>query len=171
MELILPHDFYSITKNKFLLLDTSVFIDTLLAPAKFGELFTNLRSNGCTLLALDAVQMEFIKGGLDEKSFNKKEQIITDIIDSTLPVPKDVWEEAVRLLKIYKEDGKAASVTDLLLAGTLVKYRKTTFLITKNLTDFPTNIFRFETHFNLLHRKGIHSYGVLSYQKEEEQTF
>lgn len=168
MELILPQDFYSITKNKFLLLDTSVFIDTLLNPTKFGGLFSDLKSNGCSLVTLDAVQIEFIKGASDEANFQKKELIINDIIDTIIPASKDVWEESLKLLQLYKEDGKTASITDLLLAGTLVKYSKTIFLVTKNLQDFPTNIFTLETHFNLLHRKGLHSYGLLSFRKEED---
>ena len=171
MELILPHDFYSTIKNKFLLLDTSVFIDFLLNSAKFGKLFTDLKSNGCSLLTLDAVALEFIKGASDQTSFSKKELIIKDIVDSILPVSKDIWEESMKLLKIYKEDAKTASITDLLLAATLVKYHNTTFLVTKNLNDFPINIFKLETHFNLLHRKGLHSYGVLSFVKDEEPSF
>lgn len=171
MELILPHDFYSITKDKFLLLDTSVFIDTLLSPVRFEELFSKLKANGCTLVTLDAVQIEFIKGALDEVSFKKKELVINGIVDSIIPISKDIWDESLNLLKSYKEDGKAASVADLLLAGTIAKFSRTIFLITKNLNDFPTNIFTLETHFSLVHRKGLHSYGILSFEKVEEQPF
>jgi predicted nucleic acid-binding protein len=170
MELILPHDFYSVTKDKFLLLDTSVFIDTLLNPVKFEQLFSKLKNNGCTLVTLDAIQLEFIKGSLDDVSFEKKKLVISGIVDSVLPISKDIWDESLELLKAYKEDGKTASVADLLLGGTIVKYSGTILLITKNLSDFPTNIYKLETHFNLLHRKGLHSYALLSFVRKEHSS-
>ena len=78
---------------------------------------------------------------------------------------KDILDNADNLLQHYKEDGRAASITDLLLGLILMRYKTNLFLLTKNTTDFPTNIFTLATYVNLVYRKGIHTYGVYQYRQ------
>jgi len=164
MKIIIPIDFFSNLKGVPLLLDTNVFIDAFLRPTEFGKFMNQLRENRITLVTLDAVRMEFLKGAPNEQKYKEKKAFFEQMVDVYLPVRKDILDNADKLLQLYKEDGKSLSITDLLLGATLMHYKTNLFLLTKNTTDFPTNIFTLVTYVNLLYRKGIHTYGVYQYK-------
>lgn len=89
--------------------------------------------------------------------------MVDEITETRLPVTKDVFDNIYMLIDLYREEGKGASMVDFLLGGMLVRYPQNLFLLTKNTTDFPTNIFNLATHLNLVHRRAIQSYGVYNY--------
>jgi predicted nucleic acid-binding protein len=140
-----------------------VFIDTSLNSTEFGKFINQLRENRITLVTIDAVRFEFLKGAPNLQKYKEKEELIERIVDAYLPIQKDILDNADKLLQLYKEDGKSLSITDLLLGATLMHYKTNLFLLTKNTTDFPSNIFTLSTHINLLYRKGLHVYGVYQY--------
>lgn len=160
MKIITPPDFFQIFKDTHILLDTSVFIDAFLNPAQFGELFNNLKIQGATLVSLDAVKIEFLKGAPNAEKYNQKEEFFDQIIEVCLPTTNETFVNLYKLIQMYKEDGKSLSVTDLFLGATLMQYKGSLFLLTKNTTDFPTNIFNLESYINISYTKGLHTYGV-----------
>lgn len=160
MKIIIPPDFFQTFKDKHILLDTSVFIDAFLNPVQFGEFFNNLRTQRTTLISLDVVKTEFLKGAPTVEKYNQKEEFFDQIIEACLPTTNETFINLYKLVQMYKEDGKNASVTDLFLGATLMQYKRSLFLLTKNTTDFPTNIFNLESHINISYTKGLHAYGV-----------
>lgn len=165
MEIIIPPDFFTSINNCHLLLDTNVFIDTLLNPTRFGDFFILLKEHNVTLVTIEPVIFEFLKGAQNIEKTQERETVIDSIIETIIPIPKEAFQNAKKLLLEYKEEGSKISITDLLLGTTLSGYHGKLFLMTKNTTDFPTNIFKLETFINLLHRKSIQSYGVYSYSE------
>lgn len=165
MKIVLPEDFFSILKNHHLLLDTNVFIDTSINTQEFEQFFNQLRLNNITIVTIDAVIIEFLKGAADKQKLDAKLALVNEIIESRLPTTDGIFKNVQMLLNLYKAEGKGVSVVDLLLGGILVQYPQNLFLLTKNTTDFPTNIFNLATYLNLLHRKAIQSYGVYNYLK------
>jgi len=163
MEIITPPEFYSTINNCHLLLDTSVFIDALINPTTFGEFFNELRDHNVTLVTIDPVILEFIKGAPNYTKHQEKLEFLNSIIDTCLPLPKEVFEFSKKLSELYNEEGKTVSITDFLLGACIGHYQNNLFLISKNTSDFPTNIFQLKTFLNLVHRKSIQSYGVYSY--------
>ncbi len=89
--------------------------------------------------------------------------LINSIVDNIIPVTPDINENVYTLIKQYKLDGKASSITDLYLGAYLMKYKKNLFLLSKNTTDFPQNIFEAKSIINVTYIKGIHSYGIYQY--------
>ena len=162
MDIIKNLDFLSVTEDRHILLDTTVFIDASSSPVKFANLFNELKDNGCVLVTLECVVTEFIKGGADEKKLDEKRQYIEDIVDAFLPVTNDIAQMATKLAKLYKEDGKGVSVTDFFLGAMSMQYKKM-LLMTCNFTDFPTNIFKLETFLTLVKRKSIITCGFYSF--------
>ena len=79
MRIITPPDFISKIKNKHLLLDTNVFIDTSLHEEKFGKFLNELKNNGVTLLTLEVVMIEFTKGAPTKEKFNTKKTTVEKI--------------------------------------------------------------------------------------------
>lgn len=160
MKIITPPDFFQIFKEKHLLLDTSVFIDSFLNPTEFGKFFNKLKTNGATLVSLDVVKIEFLKGAIDSAKFKEKGEFFDQIVDARLPITNDTLLNLYKLVEVYKEDGKSLSVTDLFLGVILTQYKNNLFLMTKNTTDFPTNIFNLFSYLNISYRKGLHTYGI-----------
>lgn len=162
MKIELPADFLLIIKDKHILLDTNIFIDAFSSPAEFANFFNKLKSSSsnATLVTLEVVLIEFLKGSTQESKLIEKEKYINNIVDSYLPITPDYIALVKNLLKEYKIEGKDLSITDLFLGSTLIKYRENICLFTKDLADFSTNIFNRISFFNLLKSKTIQSYGV-----------
>lgn len=163
MEIIVPTEFYSTVNNCHLLLDTNVFIDASISPTIFGAFFDQLRKHNVTLVSIDPVILEFIKGSQNTDKYSQKLEYINSIIDTCLPLPKEIFEITKKLAADYKEEGKSVSITDFLLGACLAHYSHNLLLISKNTNDFPTNIFQLKSHINLIKRKSIQSYGVYTY--------
>lgn len=162
MEIITPQDFHSVTNGKHILLDTSIFIDAFLHPSQFGDFFNRLKDNNCTLVTIKPVLLEFVKGATTDKKFDEKKGFVDSIIESFLPITDDILDNAFDLVKEYRIEGKDLSLTDFILGGIAVKYKRSIYLLTKDISDFPTNIFTRITYFHLFHRKAIHSFGLYS---------
>ncbi len=162
MDIIQSSEFLSITKNRHILLDTTVFIDAISAPVKFANIFNELKENGCILVTLECVLTEFIKGGSDEKKLKEKRQYVEDIVDAFLPITQEITQNATKLAELYKEDGKKVSIADFFLGAMTMRYQKM-LLMTCNITDFPTNIFNLETFLTFVHRKAIETCGFYSF--------
>ena len=159
MEIVLPPNFLSITKNKHLLLDTSVFIDGFAHPSEFARFFNQLRDNNTVIVTIPAVLNEFLKGSTTEVKFKGKKEFVESIVEAILP-DVNLQENVETLIKKYGIESKDLSMTDLYLGATLVKYGKRICLLTRDLTDFPTNIFKRTTFLNVTHTKGIFTFGV-----------
>lgn len=162
MEIVLPQDFLLITKNKFILLDTCIFIDAFSNANEFGKYFTQLRNNSCSFVTTTLVLNEFLKGSSDINKFNKKKEFVLDIVDTIMPTI-NLQPNIELLIKKYGIESKDLSETDLNLGGTLVKYGDNIRLMTKDQSDFPTSIFERVTFLNGMHRKGTFSYGIYGY--------
>lgn len=163
MKIITPPDFFQIFKDKHILLDTSVFIDAFLNPKSFGEFFNELKSNNTTLVTLDVVKIEFLKGAPNIEKYNQKRDFFDQIVETCLPTTNDTYIFVYKLVQMYKENGKSLSITDLFLGATIMQYKASLVLLTKNTTDFPTNIFNLESYINISYLKGLHSYGIYKF--------
>ncbi len=159
MEIILPPDFLSITKNKHLLLDTSVFIDGFAHSSAFAKFFYQLRDNNTVLVTIPSVLNEFLEGSTTEVKFKEKKEFVESIVETILP-DINLQDNIEALIKRYGIESKDLSMTDLYLGATLMKYGENICLLTRDLSDFPTNIFKRITFLNVTHTKGIFTYGV-----------
>lgn len=162
MTIELPADFLSSIKNRHILLDTNIFIDAFSYPTEFASFFDKLKGNGCnaTLVTLDVVLLEFLKGSTMELKMIEKKEFINNIVEAYLPITSEYVSLVEDLLKVYKIEGKDLSITDLFLGATLYKYKHNICLFTRDLSDFPANIFKRISFFNLLKRRTIQTYGV-----------
>ena len=163
MKLILSPDFLFKTKDKQVLCDTNVFIDALVHPVQFGTFFNQLKENNVQLTTIYAVLMEFVKG-VPATKFQERIVFIEQVIGNYfLPITKEMYDSSLSLIALHKEEGRGVSITDLLLGGALMQDQNNLLLLTKNISDFPRNIFTLETFCHLLHRKAIQNYGVYSF--------
>ena len=122
--------------------------------------FKGLKENDIIIVSIDLVKVEFIRGSREIKVFQEKRAYVDDIIDAYLPITNDIFKNMQKLVELFKEEGNTVSVVDLMLGGLLMKYPGNLMLLTRNINDFPTNIFTIRTFFNLFKRKSIQSYGI-----------
>lgn len=162
MKIIESPNLLSTLKNKYLLLDTNVFIDAFSNPKEFGLFFNELKSNETSLVTVDLIKTEFLKGAFNKTKYTEKLEFIEEIIDTCLPMTQDILDYIYELILMYKEDGKGVSFPDFLLGATLMKYKSSLFIMTKDSSDFPLNIFELASYVNVIKRKSIHCYGIYS---------
>lgn len=160
MGLILPPNFLQSLKYKHLLLDTNVFIDGLLHPNDFSDFFGTLKANEVTLVTIDLVKIEFLRGSQDADTYKKKDEVFSSVIDSILPTDQNIVNNVYQLIKQYKISGKTVAIADLFLGANLMKYSSRLYLLTRDTTDFPANIFSLDFIINYPLPKGIFTYGV-----------
>jgi predicted nucleic acid-binding protein len=163
MTIDLPEGFYPRFKYKHILLDTTVFIDGFSHPNEFLAFFDKLNEQYVTFVTIVPVRIEFLRGNPDPNKFAKKEEYISSIVDSDLPIHPVHFKLMSKLNIELKEDNKNVSITDLLLGTQLMDHQKDLYLFTRNTCDFPTNVYCRETYFNISDRKSILSYGVYTY--------
>ena len=170
MKAYYPEDFFKILAGKHLLLDTNVFIDSFNfdRPSDYIEFFNRLKDNDTTLLTIDGVVLEFLRGSKNEEVFSRKSEHISDIIDTTLPPSKDDRKRVEELVKLLGSDGGNIEIVDYYLAANLLRYRKNLFLMTRNTKDFPQNIFLLSSTISFSSLKTIFTYGIYSYVHELE---
>lgn len=157
--------FFTLSNNKTILLDTNFFIDALLHLEEFESLILQLKTNGTRLITIEPVIIEFLKGLPNKEKFDERIQLISKTADEIFPVSADTLRYSTYLVEQYGEDGKGMSVVDIILGGIILEYRNNLLLLTKNTTDFPTNIFAFKSYFHLVLKRAIQVYALYGYEK------
>lgn len=163
MEIIHSHDFLRNFENKDFLLDTNIFIDAFFRPSVFTPFFGKLKNNGSKLMTIDFVVIEFLKGLVDPEKLDKRKEFIESFVDEFIPVTKTTIHSMHQLIQVYGQDGNAVSITDFILGAILIERKNNVYFITRNITDFPTNIFSLVSILNLPLLRSIHTYGVYTY--------
>lgn len=164
-EIIYPRTLITSLEHKHLLIDANIIRDAANKPILFGKFFNTLKSADITIVTLDVVKFELLKGSLGTDKYKARETQINDIADITLPTSGSTINLVYDLIKIYGIDGSSLSVTDLFLGSTLMQYKKNIFLMTRDTTDFMQNVFDLKFIINAPHKKGIFTYGVYQYLK------
>ncbi|KKR87340.1 hypothetical protein A2875_02835 [Candidatus Gottesmanbacteria bacterium RIFCSPHIGHO2_01_FULL_46_14] len=163
MEIVYPTQFISSLRGKHLLLDTNVFRDAVSRSTDFSRFFNNLKQNDITLVTVDFVRLELLKGSVNETKYKEKEKLIAEIVDATIPMTPNMIELMYSLIQIYGIDGTALTITDVLLGAMLMQYGDNIALLMRDTTDFIQRVFKLLFVVNAPFGKGIWTYGVYQY--------
>lgn len=125
----------------YLLIDTCTLIDAN-NVSLVRDFLEECVAESCTLLSIDPVFLELSKGADTLQHRREKKALYDTFAQETLPMTAEIFENAQKLSVVYQKQGKDLSITDFLLGATLMKYQtSSTFLMTSNVSDFPTDIF------------------------------
>jgi len=127
--------------KKHLLVDTNFLIDAFRFPLQFKELIENLRLNGFIFVSIEATLVEFAKGSKSVVDYSKKVAYYSSIIESTLPLDKQIHNNVSNIIKILLKKGGQLNYVDCLLLGTTMKYQNSLYLFTKDRSDVPISLF------------------------------
>ncbi len=112
------------------------------------------------------VELELIKGASNLDQVQKSQTILKQVIRYTLPLEQQSLENALKLSVAYGTDGKDVSLTDFLLAGVLMKYQASqTFLMSPDISAFPTDIFDLRHVFQIVKKRQILNFGIYQFSQ------
>lgn len=135
-------------KNKFIFLDTNIYILGRRRGSKLGELLSDLQENGCTFLTIPPVVLEFCRGTATLEDYTARINYI-DNLSTIYPIERHLQEQSEQAalstftLIISRLNIKNMSYTDFLLAYCLYKL-PSAHLMTENHKDFPSSLFNRE---------------------------
>lgn len=152
--------------NSTILLDTNFFIDAFSKPKDFGELISSLKSSNVVLVCSGIVKFEFTRSK-NFDVFQKKIKYFDNLVENLLPIDRKTEELIFEVMSEYQDAIIGVSVTDVILAAFLKRYRKLR-LLTRDHGDFPTSVFKREEIFNIQSTRDIKTYAVYSYKPEEK---
>src|SRR5438477_7927655 len=107
MEIKYPPTLIPFLKNKHLIIDTNVFRDAANKPTVFSSFFNDLKKADVTLVTIDSVRYELLKGSADSAKYKAKEKFVEDIIDATIPFTSQTTSLVYELIQKYGIDGTA----------------------------------------------------------------
>lgn len=167
MKIIYSPKFFTELKHQYLLLDCSFFIDSTIHIDEFEMFISRCRENDITLVTLELVKAEFLKGAENSSKYDIKREFLDRSVNSILPVPPLVYTKHLPdLVKKYGEMGKGTSIVDFMLCATLHYYQTSLFLLTKNPKDFPNTVTDLHSYFLLYNTRALQPYLVLQRKSE-----
>lgn len=107
----------------------------------FSNLIESLKNNNCTLVTINGVYHEFIKGRKSLEDYKLMFDYYRKIIDYELPFDLSIKENANTLIKVLLKRSSQISYTDILLLATLMKYNQNMYLLSKDKSDIPLFLF------------------------------
>jgi len=164
----------SALRQKHILIDTNFLIDVNRNKNIFSNLIESLKNNNCTLVTINGVYHEFIKGRKSLEDYITMFDYYQKIIDYELPFDPSVKENADTLIKVLLKRSSQISYTDILLLATLMKYHQNMYLLSKDKSDIP--LFLFPVIATIPINSGetnyfysIYSFNQINYEKELEK--
>lgn len=168
-------------KNKYLLLDTNVLINSLKNPEKFSGFFTNIQKELEMQPVIDhSIKFEFLRGAV----FQEQKETLSDFLSLLfgknyleLRVDSEIFNTATELANIFSRKNSNSksqiSFGDCLISAQMCRYNKDKdqlFLATIDNKDFPLCVFdRIDIHTidlcNDIINIGIYSFNTSSYKK------
>lgn len=127
--------------KKHLLIDTNFLIDAAKYLTQFNELLKTFKDCGFTLVSIQSTLIEFAKGSKSIEDYSKKIQYYNSIIDTVLPLEKQIIDNVENITRVLLKKGGQLSYADCLLLGTTMKYKESLYLLTRDRSDVPISIF------------------------------
>ncbi len=139
------HSLATDLNNKYLLLDTTVFINASKSDP-FLDLLTSISEGGCALITIPSVVYEFSRNADTIKGYNERLDFIKGLNVTVLNRVEEILEQEqvfkIAYAKSFSKKDKGPSYTDALLCTVAYKYRKNKMLImTANHKDMPKSMF------------------------------
>ena len=134
----------------------------------------SLKKNSCTLVTINGVYHEFIKGRKSIEDYKSMFSYYQEIIDYEIPFDSSVRENANTLIKVLLKRSSQISYTDILLLATLMKYNQNMYLLSKDKSDIPLFLFPVKATIPIDSGEtnyfySIYSLDQINYEKELEK--
>lgn len=170
-KIFLPRETLSAIKfNSHVFVDTCFFLDFAFLSKKdkikLLKEWSLIIKKGGVFVTIEPVVIEFLLGS-SVVDLKIKRDYISQLIETVIPITalqKDIIESLIKEYGAYARGN--VSYVDLCLASAIKQYPNT-FLLTRNHSDFPLRMFSSRGIFAIHLNKGIRTYCLYSYEKEE----
>lgn len=151
-----------------ILLDTNFFIDLAKGTKKFEPLLNKFKKNNCILVTIPPVIIEFLRGIEDLNEYKRRIKLLKLLEITSLPLTRDIVNDALEFARLYGREGKNVSVADYLLAATLKKFhRGKMLLLTRDHYAFPLSVFDRAQLEPIEYERGIHLFVLYSFNEKK----
>lgn len=141
-------------KQKHVLLDTNIIINSSIAPEEYGNFFAYLKEYNYTPLTNEFIRIEYLSESESYSSYKEKLEYFAAIMGGhmkevlELPVDRQTIQSAEYIGLLYtNKRKKGIGHIDKIIAAQLKKYGSNLWLATENHKDFPQLLFN---------RDGVH---------------
>jgi hypothetical protein len=164
-------DFLTKLKQKHILVDTNFLIDASRNQECFSHIIDSFKKNNFTLVTIDGVHHEFIKGRGSLENYKLTTGYYQKIIDGEIPFDKSIKDNSNILTKILLKRSAQISYVDILLLATLMKYSSSMYLLSKDKSDIPVYLFPIEATIPIDSGEtnyfySIYSFSPINYEKQ-----
>lgn len=137
--------------HKSCILDTNIlnaFVGKGKGSEKFRPVLEFLKNNNVSLFILEGTKFEFVGYSSNKKDYEKLNSWITSFPNFVVaPTLKDDFSLASKLSAMYRcknpnINPKQVSFVDCLHAAQLCRYRDRAFIVTTDLNDYPSFLFK-----------------------------
>lgn len=130
-------------KNKFIMLDTNVLIDSFENFDAFEGFFQLLLDQNCRPIYFPFIEFEFTRVAFEPSNKEKRAKFLRYIASMSVPMPVDeMGKSALEFAQLYQAKKlKSPQLVDCCIAAYLRQYPDNLFLATANHKDFPTFLF------------------------------
>lgn len=152
--------------QSWIVLDTNFLIDFFSKQDAYIPILEKIRVDN-TLVSIEPVRCEFIRSKTKDV-VKLKSAFFWTIIETLLPLDKDVYSLVQPTIEQYGADIEKVSLTDIYLACVIQRYTKV-YLLTRNHQDFPTKLFIRSYIFSVEFSKDVKTYALYQYKRGESK--
>ncbi len=157
--------------NKFVFLDTNIFVYASENNTFKKWLINNKEKNGVSFTTIDIVSFEYTRNCKDSLQIAKKRELINLL--ASVPIQSNQFfdiEFSMIMSKLVSD--KNCQFADFLLASALMKYSKNRednqcYLLTADIKAFTSNLFKIEGILNISVKSNMVAIYLISFNKEE----
>ena len=138
-----------VLRNKHVLLDTNILIDSSKFPDEFGSFFDLLNEKSVISVIDQTIKFEFLRGAQNNAEYKKLEDFLDLLFGQNrleLEPNRATFDVARKIASLsYRTGNKSIKLGDSLIAAQVEKYSRNgsgnLFLATQNHKDFPPFLF------------------------------
>lgn len=157
--------------NKFVFLDTNIFVYASENDTFKDWIINNKEKNGVSFTTIDIVSFEYTRNCKDSSQIAKKRALIKLLAPTSIPSSQLFDLEFSMIMSKIVSD-KNCQFADFLLASALMKYSKNReddlcYLLTADIKAFTSNLFEIKGILNISVKSNMVAIYLISFNKEE----
>lgn len=157
--------------NKFIFLDTNIFVYASENGIFKDWLVNNKEENGVSFTTIDIVSFEYTRNCKDSSQIAKKRALI-ELLTSTPIKSSQLFNIDFSMIMSKLVSDKNCQFADFLLASALMKYSREgeddiCYLLTADIKAFTSNLFEIKDILNISVKSNMVAIYLISFNKEE----
>jgi len=162
-------------KQKWVIFDTNIVTKVLHNPEHFQGFYDKLKNEFEIIPSTNyLLRFELLRIAKGKKENERISKFFKNNY-SEIPIDQNTLNIAEHFCSLYnhcktQKNQNQISLVDIITAAQIVQYKGRVMLVTKDLNDFPVDIFDRVKVFNIDTEKEVHTIGLYSFNEEKLET-